>query len=125
MHHGIPLLILRVTSEIIAQHSKVRLQQLLPSRVAQSRRRMERGHNHKMTHLMEPAAKLGNTYLRLQHKMRCRITQRNDDVRPDAANLLAQKRGTGQHFVGLGITICRRAALKNVGDIDILSRKPG
>lgn len=53
---------------------------------------MKRRHHHKVAHLMEPAAQLGNADLGLEHKVRCGVTERHDDIGPDASNLLAQKR---------------------------------
>ena len=85
LRRGVPL-------QIVAQHLKVFLQQLLPRRIAQRRRRMKRRHHHKVAHLMEPAAQLGNADLGLEHKVRCGVTERHDDIGPDASNLLAQKR---------------------------------
>ena len=78
--------------QIVAQHLKVFLQQLLPRRITQRRRRMERGHHHKMPHLMEPAAQLGDADLGLKHKVRRGVTERHDDIGPNASNLLTQKR---------------------------------
>ena len=72
---------------------------------------------------MEPATQLGNADLGLKHKVRRGVAERHDDIGPDASNLLTQKRGAGQNFLGTRIAISRRATLKHVGDIDILALK--
>lgn len=85
---------------------------------------MERGHYHKMPHLVEPAAQLSNADLGLKHKVRRGIAERHDYIGPDASNLLTQKRRASQHFLGTRIAVSRRAALKHVGNVDVFAFEP-
>ena len=55
--------------------------------------------------------------------MRRRVSQRNDNVRPNASNLLAQKRRAGKHLFRTRVAISRRTAFEHVGDIDLLARQ--
>ena len=55
--------------------------------------------------------------------MRRGVSQRNDNVRPNASNLLAQKRRAGKHLFWTRIAISRRTAFEHVGDIDLLARQ--
>lgn len=107
--------------QIVAQHLKVFLQQLLPRRIAQRCCRMERGHYYKMPHLVEPAAQLSNANLGLKHKVRRGVAERHNNIGPDASNLLTQKRRASQHFLGTRIAVSRRAALKHVGNVDVFA----
>ena len=100
---------------------KIRFQQLLPGGIAQRRRRMERGHDHEVPHLVKTTAQFGDADLGLEHEVRGGVAHRHDDIRPDAPDLLAQKRAAGQHLIGLGITVSGRTALEHVGDIDVLA----
>ena len=74
-----------------------------------------------MPHVMEPAAQLGDANLGLKHKVRRGVTERHDDIGPNASNLLTQKRRTGQHFLGPRIAISRWATLEHVGNVDVFA----
>ena len=62
--------------------------------------------------------------LRLQQRLRGERPQRDDDLRPNAVDLLKEERLAGLDLVRLGIAVLGRPALDDVGDVDLVAPKP-
>lgn len=65
-----------------------------------------------------------NPHLGSQQRLHRNIAKADDDFRLNRLDLAQQERMTRLYFIRFGITIIRRAALDDVGDVDVGTFKP-
>ena len=70
----------------LANHAHVSLKVLQPVLVIDRCRWMEGGANHEVPRLVQLSAQLSHALLGTQHKLRGKVAQADDDVRPDGTS---------------------------------------
>src|SRR5262249_22501488 len=95
----------------------------LRRRVAQEERRVEGRHERDALVGVEAAAQARDGGVAAQEALGGELAEADDHARPDGGELLLEERLAGGDLVRLGVAVARRAALDDVGDVDVLARK--
>ena len=84
---------------------------------------MERRTDDEVPGLVKLATQAHDALICAQDELRREVAQAHDDVRPHAADLLAQKRRARHDLLGPRVAVSGRTALDHVGDVDLVARE--
>lgn len=102
---------------------EILFQRLQHVALVEGSRGVEEGEDHEVLHVKRLRLDLRNPDLPFQQRLSRPIAQRADQLRPDHLNLLHQERLTGFNLVRLRVAVVRRAALDDIGDVNLVPRK--